>query len=117
MGLIHTEFRKMIDKSTAYGSSEDVKEEVRSHTVVGGRDTDYRRAEQSDPRCEHIMEAQKRIVQTNDGRRLCLSSKGRSEWEPKKGREGDLIAVAAGSQIPIVLRSRRVEEYEVVGAC
>ena len=36
---------------------------------------------------------------------------------PKKRREGDLIAVAAGSQIPIVLRSRRVEEYEVVGAC
>ena len=46
MGLIHTEFQKMIDKSTAYGSSEDVTEEVRSHTVVGGRDTDYRRAEQ-----------------------------------------------------------------------
>ena len=36
---------------------------------------------------------------------------------PKKGREGDLIAVAAGSQIPIVLRSRRDEEYEVVGEC
>ncbi|KAF6229212.1 hypothetical protein HO133_007328 [Letharia lupina] len=43
MGLIHTKFRKMVDKSTAYGSSEDVTEEVRSHKVVGGRDTDYRR--------------------------------------------------------------------------
>ena len=63
------------------------------------------------------MEAQKRIVQTADGRRLCLSSKVRIGWVPKKGREGDLIAVAAGSQIPIVLRSRRDEEYEVVGGC
>ena len=56
MGLIHTEFRKMIDKSTAYGSSEDVKEEVRSHTVVGGRDADYRRAEQDSANTRVVTE-------------------------------------------------------------
>ena len=36
---------------------------------------------------------------------------------PKKGREGDLVTVAAGSEASIVLRSRRDDEYEVVGAC
>ena len=100
MGLIYNESQKMIDKSTAYGSAEDSKEEARSQTLVGGRYTDYRRAdrdtlsivqthewyqqhrgtvsvEPTDPRCEHIMEAQKRKWQTADGRRLCLSSKGR----------------------------------------
>lgn len=46
----------MIDKSTAYGSSEDVKEEVRSHTVVGGRDADYRRAEQDSANTRVVTE-------------------------------------------------------------
>lgn len=36
---------------------------------------------------------------------------------PKKGREGDLVTVAAGSEASIVLHSRRDDEYEVVGAC
>ena len=140
MGVIYDESRKMIDKSISYGSSEDIKEEVRSHTLVGGRYTDYRRADQdtnsivkthewyqkhrgivsvepTDPRCEHIMEAQRRIKPTADDRRLCLSSKGMIGWVPKKGREGDVIAVAVGSEIPLVLRPRGDEEYEVVGAC
>ena len=140
MGVIYEESRRMIDKSISYGSSEKIREEAKSHTLVGGRYTDYRRADQdtisivkthdwyqnhrgnvsvepTDRRCEHIAEAQRRIKQTADDRRLCLSSKGRIGWVPKKGKEGDVIAVAIGSEIPIVLRPRGEEEYEVVGAC
>ena len=140
MGVIYDESRRMMEKTISYGSSEDVREEARSHTLIGGRYTDYRRAdhdaisvvkthewfqkhrgkvsvEPTDPRCEHIAEAQRRIRQTADDRRLCLSRKGRIGWVPKKGREGDVIAVAIGSEIPLVLRPRGKEEYEVVGAC
>ena len=141
MGVIYDESRTMINKSTAYGSSKSIsREEARSHTLVGGRYTDYRRAdhhtnqivqthewyqqnratvsvEPTDPRCDHILEAQKRIKPTADDRRLCLSSQGRIGWVPKKGKEGDVIAVAIGSETPIVLRRRGEREYEVVGAC
>ena len=50
-------------------------------------------------------------------RRVAYCELGKFALKPDWAQQGDRIALLHGSRTPVVLRSRREENYEVVGQC